>query len=364
MIQELMSDIIVMSFLAFINSFLLVYVIIPRISWVIKSRNLQDHPGQRSSHSNSVPTMAGVAFFFTLIMTVYFIRGFDTDKIGLSLIAAVTCIFMVGLKDDLVVSSPKTKLVMETFSILFILFSTQLQLVTLNGFLGFHEIRWEISYPLVILMFLTIINAYNLIDGIDGLASIVAIVIFSIFAIIFLTTTNYFYFLMCLSFIGMQLAYLYYNLSHTKKIFMGDTGSLVIGFCIGFCSLKYLAMEGSDFNLFAFNPENKIIVLAGILCIPIFDMIRIIGVRLLNGKSPLYPDQNHIHHILVASGLPHYKIALLLGATNFVIIMLLIWFSSFCNYFQMLGILIIIFTTLLVYFHFLNIRNKKRAKKD
>jgi len=63
MIQELMSDIIVMSFLAFINSFLLVYVIIPRISWVIKSRNLQDHPGQRSSHSNSVPTMAGVAFF-------------------------------------------------------------------------------------------------------------------------------------------------------------------------------------------------------------------------------------------------------------------------------------------------------------
>ncbi len=358
-----MSDIIIVSFLTLINSFILVYTIIPRISWVIVSRNLHDHPGERSSHSTSVPTMAGVSFFITLIMTVFFIQNFDADKIGMTLIASVTLIFMVGLKDDLVVSTPRAKLGMETIAVLFLLFSSNMQVLTLNGFLGIYEIPISISYPAVILLLLTIINAYNLIDGIDGLASIIAIVIFSIFALIFYATTNYFYFLICLSCIGILLAYLNYNFSHTKKIFMGDTGSLIIGFCIGFCALKFLAMDISNFSRFTFKPENELIVLGGILFIPIFDMFRVIGVRLLNGKSPLYPDQNHIHHILVDSGLPHYKVALILGAANYIIVVLLIFLSSRCNYFQMLGILIGIFATLLGVFYKLKLKNELRRKK-
>lgn len=357
MIKELMSDIIVMSFLAVINSFLLVYYIIPRISWVIVSRNLVDQPSQRSSHLKSTPTMAGVSFFLTMIMTLFFIQNFDTDKIGLSLVAAITIVFMVGLKDDLVVSTPKAKLIMETIAILFILFSSTMQVTTLSGFLGINEIPIAVSYPAIILLVLTIINAYNLIDGIDGLASVVAIVVFSIFGIIFFATGKYFYLLICLSFIGMLFAYLNYNLSHTKKIFMGDTGSLIIGFCIGFCSLKYIAMTNADFDLLTFKPENKLIVLVGVLFIPLFDMVRIIGVRLLNQKNPLTPDRNHIHHILVDSGLPHSKTALLLGIVNYIIAGLFIYLASQYNYFQMLGILMTLFTILLVIFDKLKEKN-------
>ena len=363
MLNEYMSNIIIISALTFINSFLLVYVIIPKIRWVIVYRQLHDHPDERSSHSAAVPTLAGVSFFLTLIMTVFFIQNFDADKIGLNLIAAATLVFMVGLKDDLVMTSPRTKLALEIVAVLFLLFSSHMRVLTLNGFLGIHEIPKAISYPAVVLLIISIINAYNLIDGVDGLASIIAIIIFSVFALIFFDTTNYFYFLICLSFIGMLGAYLIYNFSHTQKIFMGDTGSLIVGFCIGFCTLKYLAMDFSNFNFFSFKSENLLIVLAGIIWIPLFDMLRVIGVRLLNRESPFYPDRNHIHHILVDCGMQHYKVALLLGASNVIIIVLILSLSSFCNYIEMTGILIFIFVALLSVFYKLKLRNELRTNR-
>ena len=359
MTNEFMSNINIVSVLIFVNSFFLVYIIIPKIRGVIISHKLHDHPDDRSSHNISVPTMAGVSFFITLIMTVFFIQNFDADKIGLNLNAAVTLVFMVGLKDDLVLTSPRSKLVMEILAILFLLFSIHMQVFSLDGFLGIYEIPKLFSYPLVILLLLSIINAYNLIDGVDGLSSVIAIIIFSIFAIIFLDSTNYFYFLICLSFIGMLLAYLIYNFSHTQKIFMGDTGSLIVGFCIAFCTLKYLAMDVSSLSFVFFKPENKLIVLAGIIWIPLFDMLRVIGVRLLNGGNPFYPDRNHIHHILVDCGMAHYKIALLFGVINCIIIVLILSLSSLYNYIQMIGILVFIFIALLSIFHKLKIRNER-----
>lgn len=359
MTNEFMSNIFIVSVLTLINSFLLVYFTIPKIRGVIISHKLHDHPDERSSHSSSIPTLAGVSFFLTLIMTVFFIQNFDSDKIGINLVAAVTLVFMLGLKDDLVMTSPRKKLLIEILAILLLLFSNHLQVLTLNGFLGIHEIPKAISFPAVILLLLSIINAYNLIDGVDGLASVIAIIIFSFFALIFFDTTNYFYFLICLSFIGMLGAYLIYNFSHTNKIFMGDTGSLIIGFCIGFCTLKYLKLDVSNSSFFFFKPENGLIVLAGIIWIPLFDMLRVIGVRLLNGGNPFYPDRNHIHHILVDCGMAHYKIALLFGVINCIIIVLILSLSSLYNYIQMIGILVFIFIALLSIFHKLKIRNAR-----
>ena len=359
MTNEFMSNIFIVSALTLINSFLLVYFTIPKIRGVIISHKLHDHPDERSSHNSSIPTLAGVSFFLTLIMTVFFIQNFDSDKIGINLVAAVTLVFMLGLKDDLVMTSPRKKLLIEILAILLLLFSSHLQVLTLNGFLGIHEIPKAISFPAVILLLLSIINAYNLIDGVDGLASVIAIIIFSFFALIFFDTTNYFYFLICLSFIGMLGAYLIYNFSHTNKIFMGDTGSLIIGFCIGFCTLKYLKLDVSNSSFFSFKPENGLIVLAGIIWIPLFDMLRVIGIRLLNGRNPFYPDRNHIHHILVDCGMAHYKIALLFGVINCIIIVLILSLSSLYNYIQMIGILVFIFIALLSVFHKLKIRNER-----
>jgi UDP-GlcNAc:undecaprenyl-phosphate GlcNAc-1-phosphate transferase len=363
MLQELMSNLRVISILTLVNSFLLVFYIIPKISWVIKSRNLNDTPDSRSSHTDATPTMAGIAFFITLIMVMFFIQYFDTENIGLNLIASSTLIFMVGVKDDLVISSPREKLILESLATMFLFFNNAMEVTTLHGFLGIYEIPEIIAYIGSVLIAITIINAYNLIDGIDGLAATVALVIFSIFGLIFFVLHQYFYFLLCLSSIGMLLAYLVYNFSTKKKVFMGDTGSLLIGFCIAFLTLKFIAIDVSNYNFFSFTPENGLIIVVAILCIPIFDLFRVIGVRLLNGNSPFFPDRNHSHHILIDNGMSHFKVSMLLGFINYAMVIIIIWLSSIFNCVIMVFILMMAFCLFLVVFDILGKRIKKKKIK-
>ncbi len=294
----------------------LVTVLIPKISWIVKNRGLDDLPGHRCSHKTSIPSMAGVAFFFTLLFMLNIIEYWDVNDIGTNLIAATGLMFAVGLKDDLVISTPRAKIGGEILAIFFILFCNFLEVTSLEGFLGIQNIPSLVSYVLIVLMILTIINSYNMIDGVVGLASVIGISIFVVYGFIFYVAELYFYFLLCLCLIGLLFAYLKYNLSSKEKVFMGDTGSLIIGFCIGFLSLKFLSMDTSLLVEYSFNAENKLIIIGGIFFIPLFDTLRVIGVRLLNKKSPFYPDNNHIHHILIDSGLTHFKASLFLCFLN------------------------------------------------
>ncbi|WP_426063789.1 MraY family glycosyltransferase [Flavobacterium sp. DSP2-3-1] len=353
MLQEIMSNLSVLSIMIVIISFLLVYVIIPNIHRIIKVRNLNDQPNNRSSHFCPTPTMAGVAFYFTIMISLFFIKHFDIENIGNNLIAAITIVFIIGLKDDLVVTSPRDKLTMETIAIIFLLASNSMHVKTLNGFLGIYELPEILEYCGIIFILLTIINAFNFIDGIDGLASTIAIVIFSVFSLIFYASDLHFYFLISLSVIGMLLAYLYYNFSTTQKIFMGDTGSLLIGFFIGFCTLKFLSMDTSLLSNFTFKAENKLVIVFAVLFMPLFDMFRVIGLRMMEGKSPFKADRNHIHHILIDSGLSHFKVAMTLGFLNYVIIIITLWLSSFLDSFQMSVFLIFLYVIMLLFFSLL-----------
>tara|TARA_R110000787_G_scaffold59922_3_gene135814 strand:- start:7939 stop:9030 length:1092 start_codon:yes stop_codon:yes gene_type:complete len=363
MLQELMLNLKVVSILALVNSFLLVYYIIPKISWVITSINLNDKPDSRSSHSISTPTMAGISFYITLILAMFFIQYFDTEHIGLNLIASSTLVFMVGVKDDLVVSTPRVKLVLESLATLFLFFNSAMEVTNLHGFLGIYEIPEFIAYIGSVLIALTIINAYNLIDGIDGLAATVGLVIFSIFGLMFYVLHQYFYFLLCLSLIGMLLAYLVYNFSIENKVFMGDTGSLLIGFCIAFLTLKFIAINVSNYNVLNFKPENGMIIVAAILCIPICDLFRVIGVRLLNGKSPFFPDRNHSHHILIDNGMSHFKASMLSGLINYIVVIVFIWLSTIFNSIVMITILFMGFGIFLILFYILRKKIKKKKIK-
>ena len=353
MLKDILSNLTVVSILSVINSFLLVYFIIPKISWVITSRQLHDTPDERSSHSTAIPTMAGISFFITLIMTLFFIQYFDADQVSLNIIAAITILFIIGLKDDLVLATPRAKTIMGICAIVCMLFSNAMEVHTFHGFLGVHNMPLVFTYLVIILMMLTIINAFNLIDGIDALASMVAIIIFSIYALIFFAYQLHFYFLLCLSLIGILLAYLNYNFSTTKKIFMGDTGSLIIGLCIGICTLKFLAMPDTSFNQFSFQPENKLIVIAAILWIPLFDMFRVIVVRLYHNQSLFYPDRNHMHHILIDAGLSHFKTTMVLGFSNYLFVIVIVWLSSFWNSFKMMAVLTVLFIAGVLLFYIL-----------
>jgi UDP-N-acetylmuramyl pentapeptide phosphotransferase/UDP-N-acetylglucosamine-1-phosphate transferase len=343
MLKELLNNISLSTVLAFTNSFLLVYLVIPNIRSIIKTRRLTDVPDERSSHKVATPTMAGVAFFITLIMTLFFIQNFDEKNLGINIVAAISMIFMVALKDDLVLVPARTKLAVEIAAIGIILFFGEFQLLNLQGFMGFFEIPFIPNALVITIGMLGIINAYNLIDGVDGLASIIALIIFSNFGLIFFTVGNYFFFLICVSFIGMLGAFLFYNFSKTKKIFMGDTGSLIIGFVIGLCAIEFLSMDPTMLAKFSFLPENALILLFSIVSIPIFDTFRVITIRVKNKKSPFEPDRNHLHHLLLDLGFRHHQVALLLGILNYLIIISIAILAKELHYLIMTTLVIVLF---------------------
>ena len=343
MLKELLSNLPLTTVLTFVNSFLLVYFVIPNIRAIIKTRRLTDVPDERSSHKEATPTMAGVAFFITLILTLFFIQNFDDKQIGINIIAAVSMIFMVALKDDLVLVPPKTRLAVEIIAIGLIIIFSEVYHLNFQGFLGLYEIPFIPSVVITIIGMLGIINAYNLIDGVDGLASIIALIIFGNFGLIFFTVENYFFFLICVSFIGMLGAFLFYNFSKTKKIFMGDTGSLIIGFVIGLCAIEFLSMDSSMLTKFSFLPENTLILLFSIVSIPIFDTFRVITIRVKNKKSPFEPDRNHLHHLLLDCGFRHHQVALLLGILNYLIIISIAILAKELHYLLMTALVIVLF---------------------
>lgn len=359
-----MNNLFLFALISIIGSYVLVSFLIPKISWIVQSRNLIDQPDHRSSHKNSTPTMAGVSFFLVLIFMLNAINSWDTEGIGINLIAATGLMFAIGLKDDLVLSTPRAKIGGEILAISFVLFCNCLEVSSLEGFLGVQEIPKLLSYGIIMFMILTIVNSYNMIDGIDGLASVIGISIFAVYGFIFYFAGLHFYFLLCLCLIGILLAYLRYNLSSTKKIFMGDTGSLTIGFCIGFMSLKFLSLDIALLSDYAFKGENKLIIIGAIFFIPLFDTIRVVLVRLLNKQSPFHPDNNHVHHILINSGLTHFKSSLFLCILNLFVAISLIFFSSIFSSVEMIGIVLLYFVFFFGVFYKLksNIGSRNRFK--
>lgn len=349
--QYFTSSVILMSAFIFIGSFISVYFIIPRIIWVASSRFLIDNPDARSAHKFSTPTMGGFAFFLVLVFTAFFINRYDADHVGMNFIAALTLVFAIGIKDDLVVSTPKTKLMGEITAIVFLLFCENLSVFSLEGFLSIYNIPPLLSYVFVTIMILTIINAYNLIDGIDGLAASIAILIFSIYAMIFTLMGFMYYFFLCVSLVGMLIAYLRYNYSSKVKIFMGDTGSLIIGLCIGLVTLKFLSVNESQISYLHLNPSNKLVVVSSVLYVLLFDTFRVIVIRLLNNKSPFLADRNHIHHVLVDAGLSHFKASIILVSINLILTTIFLILAMYLESFEMVGIMILTFVILFIGLH-------------
>ncbi|MES2284314.1 MAG: MraY family glycosyltransferase [Bacteroidota bacterium] len=344
------SNYLLFSFFLFLGAFLITYIIIPKIILVTELKKLTTPVNSRSAHLIPTPSFGGVAFFTTLILTISLIQAILSHFGGNNLIAGLTVLFMVGLKDDLIISTARVKIVGQLIAIAFILFLPQLQIISLHGFLNIYEIPLYFSFPMALILMLSIINAYNLIDGIDGLAGIIGIIICSIYAVIFFFTNRDFSFLICISVIAILAAFLRYNLSSgTNKIFMGDSGSLIIGFLIGFLTLRFLTIDSFTILDYQFKTENRIIFIVSILFIPIFDTTRIVFSRLLKKQNPFAADRNHAHHILIDLGLSHVKASVLLGFLNVFIVMVFLllgrYYSSFILTLVM-GLLFLLFTYL------------------
>lgn len=361
----LKHNLYVFAILVFIGSFISVNLFIPRVLYVAYQKKLTAPIIARSSHSRMIPSLGGVAFFMAIVIFISLIEIILHDSVGYNIIAAIGILFMVGLKDDLVNSSARVKLYGQLMASLFIVFSSEFRIRTLHGFLGIHEIHPVVSVLVAILFLTFIINAYNLIDGIDGLASMIGIIICSTFMFLYYIKEDYFFFLLCALTIGVLIAFLRFNLSSGRmKIFMGDCGSLVIGLIIGACTLHYLSTEPLGVAKRFFYPQNRILFVTAVLFVPLFDTVRIIIIRIITGRSPFEADRNHLHHILIDSGISHARSSMLIGCINLIVIFI---FFSISNNLDNLVVGTIMFSLYLLIafgFHRRKLRNLSKLERS
>ena len=304
---------IVVVFCGFLIAVVLARIIIPRILIISLRKRLFDTPDARKVHKRPVSRLGGVSFFPVILFTGTFLIGicYMTRWVSLVDIArhwvqilfmctGLTLLFIVGIADDLIGVRYRQKFLVQIFAAAMFPLAG-LYVNDFYGMFGIYSISVYIGVPLSILLVVFITNAINLIDGIDGLASGLSIVALFVYGNLFIYNGLWLYSLLAFTTIGVLLPFFYYNVfgqaERGKKIFMGDTGSLTLGFILSFLTIKYTM---NQYVMMNFNYNGAILVAFSVLLVPCLDVIRVVIRRVRNGKSPFEPDKNHIHHKFIA----------------------------------------------------------------
>ena len=320
-------------------SFVITYLAIPTIIRVARMTGWLDPVGERKLHHRPIPRLGGVAIFAAVSVSLLLLFPAEEPFFNY-FIAAMIILFFIGVKDDILITAPLTKFSGQLVAVSIPVLLGRVQITNLHGFFHIFSIPAWLGAPLTIFVFLVIINAFNFIDGIDGLAATIAIEVAAAFGIWFYYRHIYEYSLMSAVLIGSLLAYLRFNLSRGEnKIFMGDTGTMIIGLVLGVLAVEFneFALRFADLRYF---PAPA--VSFGIMIVPFYDMLRIIFVRSLMGKKFFEPDQNHIHHVFIRLGLSHLQTLIILAGVNLLFIFLSFYLAKIFTIRRLLLILLIL----------------------
>ena len=302
-----------------ITAFVITYLSIPSLIKVAQEKHLYDEPNEkRKSHKNSIPTLGGIAIFGGSFIAATLFVNFENIPTFTYALPAFILLFFTGVKDDIIPLTPRKKLLAQILASIIVVVKCDVRLTHLYGFFGLDEISYTFSVLLSIFSLLVIINSFNLIDGINGLAGGIGLIVSIIFAVLFYQLEEYDYMILALALAGSLVAFLKYNLAIDAKIFMGDTGSLLIGLFLAIFSLQFIEINRLKGTLFevTFAP----IFTFTILIIPLFDTLRVFIMRISRGNSPFKGDRNHLHHYLLDLGFAHWQASLLLYAITGVFI--------------------------------------------
>lgn len=292
-----LTDPLINTTLTFLIAVTITVISIPTIVKVAKIKHLVDIPNGRTSHNGMIPSLGGFATFTAISITLLTLADFQINPYGQYFLGGILIIFFIGLKDDILVINPYKKLLGEVAAAGLVVFLGDIYFTNLHGFLGIHQIDPVIGSLLTIFVVIVITNSFNLIDGIDGLAGGIGILTSLALGVWFYYIGQYQLAIISIAITGSYLGFLLYNVSKGEnKIFMGDTGSLILGF-----SLAYLIINFNELNLVEqkMNIASAPAVSFGILIVPLFDTLRVFLLRVLRGKSPFNPDKQHVHHRLL-----------------------------------------------------------------
>lgn len=312
---------------SFITAFIITYFAIPSIIRIAIEKNLCDEPGERRSHTSRVPTLGGIGIFAGLIFSITFWIPFDTaDYPAHRYIQYVLCayiiIFLIGAKDDIIPLTPFKKFGGQLLAAFILVYQAKIQLTSLYGIFGITEIPVWLGIPLSIFTIIVIINALNLIDGINGLAATVGIIVCLFFGYWFYRVGRLDLAILAAATIGSLIAFLSYNIT-PARIFMGDTGSLLVGLTASILAISFIESNKDLPTIVQNNTwfiDSVPAVAIAVLIIPLFDTLRVFLLRAMRGKSPFHPDKTHVHHLLLDLGFSHMQGTLILGGTNMLFI--------------------------------------------
>ena len=300
-------------------AFLITFFAIPVIIEVAKDKKLFDEPGERKVHKAVIPTLGGLGIFGGFIIATLIGVPPAAASVLQYFMAAIMIIFFMGIKDDVLILTASKKFIGQLVAAGIVIKFGGIQITDMYGIMGIHALAPTASFLLTLFTIVVITNSFNLIDGVDGLAGSLGLLTSLIFGFYFYFSGEPLYAVLALSLAGSLIAFLIYNF-YPAKIFMGDTGSLLIGLVNSILVIKFISI--------ASNPSSPIPLESApalgfaILLVPLFDTLRVVSHRIINRRSPFCPDRNHIHHFLLDLGLSHRMIAFTCVAANILFIAL------------------------------------------
>ncbi len=309
-------------------SFVIVYVSVPSIVKVAHYKQLFDEPGRRKSHHHSTPNLGGIAIFAGIIIATGLFADLTLSHELMQVLVAMVVVFFIGIKDDILIIAPAKKLYGEILAAIIIVILGDIRFTSLHGFLGVYNINYLSSILLTCFVVIVLINSFNLIDGIDGLASGIGIVVSLTFGAWFYLIGNHNYAILSAALLGALLAFFGFNVfGKENKIFMGDTGSLILGLIMSVLVIKF-----NEANITYNGPysiSSAPAVSFGILIVPLFDTLRVFILRILRGQSPFNPDKNHLHHRVLKLGFNHVESTVVLSSVNIMFIIMVLTCQSY-----------------------------------
>lgn len=313
---------------AALTAFSVGFLITPILIKLLVRAKIGDVPGGRKIHKTFVPSMGGIGFFMAAAVAMS-IWGWQFPLPDIRyLLGAIAMMFFVGLQDDMVELKASSKLLGQLVAVILVVVSADIRIKNLHGFLGIGELPLLVSYGFSAFVLLAITNAFNLIDGLDGLAGTIAVIAFSFLGVWFMVQGQESLAVLAFTFLGGILAFLAYNW-HPARIFMGDTGSLTVGFTLGALIIAFMEYNaalpvGNDWK---FEPVFSTGI--ALMMFPLYDMARVFARRISQGKGPMTPDKSHVHHFLMRMGLKHNEVALILGSLQLGFMLLLLLLKDY-----------------------------------
>jgi UDP-GlcNAc:undecaprenyl-phosphate/decaprenyl-phosphate GlcNAc-1-phosphate transferase len=279
-----------------------------------------DHPdNDRKFHSEPTPMMGGIGIFLGLMIAMVVVAEMLAVDLNHYFRLCVVILLFVGMADDLVPISAKRKMLFMIVVATLILINTNAWITVFNGVFGIATIPMFVAIPLSLFVIVLIINAYNMIDGVDGLAATQGAMAAALFGAFFAANGNYELVLIAFSLTGALIGFQIHN-RPPARIFMGDTGSLVVGFTLAFLAVQFVTVVGTN-PTFAINAYAPVLV-AAILIVPLFDILRVVILRKTTGRAAFTPSRDHVHHILMDYGFNARDTTVYLQLVQMMIILL------------------------------------------